>query len=186
MPPSIDQFESFARRAIQLSDIPPTAAPLHPFEERGIHQELPADVRELFDNGHYAQSTFEAFKFVDHEVRRHSRLSESGTKLMMQAFGGDQPPISLTPRQTPSEQDEQEGYKFLFAGAMLGIRNPRGHEFDVRDAPEECLDHLALASALMRRLAAAGYTSASPTSARPIEVARPHTRPARAPRTLPR
>lgn len=37
------------------------------------------------------------------------------------------------------------------------IRNPRGHEFDVEDSPEACLDHLTFASMLMRRLEEAGF-----------------------------
>ena len=97
-------------------------------------------------------------KFLDNEVRRHSNLAETGVKLMMQAFGGDPPKIALTPNNTQSEKDEQEGYKFLFAGAAFAIRNPRGHDVALRDSLQECLDHLAFASMLLRRLASAGYS----------------------------
>lgn len=55
-----------------------------------------------------------------------------------------------------SEIDEQKGFKFLFAGAATGIRNPRGHEVDIGDTPDEALDYLALASILLRRLDAVG------------------------------
>ena len=48
------------------------------------------------------------------------------------------------------------GFKFIFAGAATGIRNPRGHEVDIGDTPDEALDYLALASLLLRRLDAAG------------------------------
>ena len=59
---------------------------LHSFEERNIHPSLPRVVRSLFDNGHYSQSTFEAFKFIDKEVQRHSSSTEAGVKLMMQVM----------------------------------------------------------------------------------------------------
>jgi uncharacterized protein (TIGR02391 family) len=111
----------------------------------------------LFDDGHFAQSTFEAFKFVDKEVQRFARLTESGFRLMMQALAADNPLIRLNPLTTASEKDEQKGFQFLFAGSVLAIRNPRGHEHSVVDSPDQCLDHLSLASLLLRRLDDAGF-----------------------------
>jgi hypothetical protein len=43
---------------------------LHPFETRNIHPDLPSKVRSLFDDGYGEQSVFEAFKFVEKEVKR--------------------------------------------------------------------------------------------------------------------
>jgi len=113
-------------------------------------------VKKLFDDGHFAQASFEAFKFVDEEVQRISGSSEFGTSLMMKAFGGSRPPIALNPGMTASEKNEQEGFKYLFAGAILGVRNPRGHSTGIVDDPDTCLDHLSLASMLLRRLDEAG------------------------------
>ena len=48
-------------------------------------------------------------------------------------------------------------FQFLFAGSILAIRNPRGHEYDIEDSPDVCLDHLSLASVLLRRLQQSGY-----------------------------
>ena len=150
-------FERFVRltRELVYADSERTSAD-HPFEVRNIHPCLPRVVRNLFDDGHYAQATFEALKYVDREVGRLGPSSESGEKLMMSAFSEVSPLISLTPRSNNSEKDEQRGYKFLFAGAIVAIRNPRGHEYAVRDTPDECLDHLALASTLLRRLESTG------------------------------
>jgi uncharacterized protein (TIGR02391 family) len=111
----------------------------------------------LFDNGHYSQATFEAYKFVDKEVQRFSGLSASGFNVMMQAFAVESPYIQLTPLTKTSEKDEQKGFQFIFAGSILAIRNPRGHECDVIDTPDQCLDHLSLASLLLRRLDDAGF-----------------------------
>lgn len=135
-----------------------TAKVEHPFETRNIHPTLPKIVMKLFDDGHYAQATFEAFKFIDNEVARLSGVSESGFKLMMQVFPETGPVVKLTNCSTTTEKDEQKGFQFLFAGSILAIRNPRGHKYGVRDTPDECLDHLGLASVLLRRLEAAGYT----------------------------
>ncbi|MCE5202790.1 MAG: TIGR02391 family protein [Coriobacteriales bacterium] len=153
-----DRFESLARRAHRFTERDARdQVPTHPFDERGIHAALPHVVRSLFDNGHYAQATFEAFKYVDKLVEHLGGASKTGVPGMMQAFSETSPLVQLTPCLTTSDKDEQEGYKFLFAGSILAIRNPRGHEFSVKDGPDTCLDHLALASMLLRRLESAGY-----------------------------
>lgn len=154
----LNRFNKIVRRANRFTEAassPPRVG--HPFDERNIHPHLPPIVRSLFDDGHYAQSTFEAFKFIDKEVARHASSNESGFKLMMNAFQANKPFIQLTPLKTVSDKDEQKGYQFLFAGSMLAIRNPRGHEYDVVDSPDTCLDHLGFASQLLRRLEQSGY-----------------------------
>jgi uncharacterized protein (TIGR02391 family) len=124
----------------------------HPFDERDIHSKIEGTSKKLFDDGHYAQATFEAYKLVDKEVSTLAKITESGVKLMMKAFSETSPLIKLTSMSNPSEKDEQEGYKFIFSGSVLAIRNPRGHEYGVQDSPTDCLDHLSLASMLLRRL----------------------------------
>lgn len=151
-------FERIARGTVRFATIESPGPPSeHPFDTRNIHPVLPSVIRKLFDDGHYAQATFEAFKFVDKAVARLAGHSESGFKLMMTVFAESSPLVKLTPCKTTTEKDEQKGFQFLFAGSMLAIRNPRGHEYGLRDSPDECLDHLALASILLRRLEAAGH-----------------------------
>lgn len=128
----------------------------HPFEIHNIHTSLTQIVTDLFDNGHYSQSTFEAFKFLDKEVARIAKSRESGYKLMMNAFSGTNPKIKLTSQLSSSEIDEQKGYQFIFAGSIMAIRNPRGHEYMIKDTMDDCLDHLSLVSLLLRRLEKAG------------------------------
>jgi len=129
----------------------------HPFEARNIHPDFPPKVRKLFDNGHWEESVFQAFKFIEHEVKTISGLrGKTGYALMMDAFNENNAKIKLNLLVTDSELDEQRGYKSIFAGAAVGIRNPRGHEVEIGDTPDEALDYLALASLLLRRLDAAG------------------------------
>jgi uncharacterized protein (TIGR02391 family) len=86
-----------------------------------------------------------------------AKLNESGFKLMMATFPENSPILKLNSGSSITEKDEQKGYQFLFSGSILAIRNPRGHEYGVRDAPDDCLDHLTVASLLLRRLQSAGY-----------------------------
>ncbi len=163
MPSSLEKFEAIARALTRLPRQEParqaaTETPsLHPFDSRNIHPDLPVKVRELFDDGHFPEATSLAFKYLDKKVQKHSGLTESGYKLMMAAFDGATPKVKLNPLVTTSEIDEQQGYRFVFAGGMQGIRNPRAHEVTIVDDPDICLDHLSLVSLLLRRLEQAGY-----------------------------
>ena len=158
MSASLQWFERASRLAYRFTERETDAhAQLHPFDRRNIHPDLPKRVRQLFDDGHYPEATFLAFKSIDKAIQKHSKLKESGYKLMMAAFDEASAKIQLTPLKEVSEIDEQRGYRFMFSGAVLAIRNPRGHEVDLQDDPDTCLDHLAFASLLLRRLELAGY-----------------------------
>lgn len=155
----LSAFERVVRRAHLFSDEEVKLGPVeHPFETRNIHTALPEHIKKLFDNGHYSQATFEAFKYLDKEVARISKISQSGSKLMMAAFHDQSPAITLSDLSTDSGKDEQKGYMFIFSGSVMAVRNPRGHEYKIRDSIDECLDHLALVSLLLRRIEKAGYS----------------------------
>lgn len=146
------QFEKFVRSAKNIG--PSSTAGkdgTHPFDERNIHPEIAKVSLNLFDNGHYSQSTFEAFKLLDNTVKDLSSISESGFKLMMAAFNETAPKIELNKLITASDKDEQLGFRHIFAGVMAAIRNPRGHEIKT-DTIDLCLDHLSVASVLFRTL----------------------------------
>jgi len=161
---SLKLFERIVRSVHRLAlpgstmlSLPGTSDEPHPFESRNIHSDLPDKVRRLFDDGHFAEATFEACKFLDDFVGKHAPGTKAGKARMMAAFNETSPLIKLTALASESERNEQEGYKYLFAGTMVGIRNPRGHEHSIVDDPNLCLDHLGLVSALLRRLNQAGF-----------------------------
>lgn len=155
------RFERIARRTLKFAEagVEDDVPQLHPFEARNIHSEIIKISQKLFDDGYCSQATFEAYKYIDRVIQKISSTNESGYKLIMKVFdeqNADYRRINLTECKSKSESDEQQGYKFLFAGSTLAIRNPRGHE-KVYDDPDTCLDHLSLASALLRRIEKAGY-----------------------------
>jgi uncharacterized protein (TIGR02391 family) len=163
MPSWLEQFEAVARTLARLPRQEPATQPaaetpsLHPFDTRNIHPSLPTKVKKLFDDGHYPEATLLAFKYLDKKIQKLSGIAKSGFQLMMDAFDGTSPKVQLTPLVTISDKDEQQGYRFVFAGGMQGIRNPRGHEDTVVDNPDICLDHLSFVSMLLRRLEQSGY-----------------------------
>jgi uncharacterized protein (TIGR02391 family) len=126
---------------------------VHPFDERNIHPDIAGVSIKLYDDGYYAQATFEAFKYIDNQVKAVSGIEDTGFSLMMNAFSETTPKIKLTELKTISDKDEQKGFRYIFAGTMSGIRNPRGHDNRV-DPIDLCLDHLSVASVLLRTLEA--------------------------------
>ena len=120
---------------------------------------LHPDVRQVADrymeSGHPEVAIFEAFKAINNRVKAMTGLHLDGSKLMGEAFADSDPPIVLGDLSTETGKSIQAGFRFLFMGAVRGIRNPDAHElFKALDA-EEALETLAFASMLMRRLDAA-------------------------------
>jgi uncharacterized protein (TIGR02391 family) len=145
-------FEKIARAAQNVGQ--PSATEnrgVHAFDERNIHPAIVRVSLRLFDDGHYSQATFEAFKYLEIQVKQISGINDSGYKLMMAAFAENAPKIKLTNLITSNDMDEQVGFKFMFAGVMSAIRNPRGHDINA-DPIDRCLDHLSVASLLFRRM----------------------------------
>ena len=126
--------------------------PAAPLTLEDLHPEILTAAGPLFMDRHYASAIFEAFKTVEVRVRKQSGLDASGRGLMALVFDEKRPLISVTNIPGRSGQDEQEGFKLIFMGAMQGIRNPKGHEPIELANPQEALEYLALASLLMRRL----------------------------------
>jgi uncharacterized protein (TIGR02391 family) len=117
-----------------------------------LHPEVVAVASDLYTDGHYSQSIFEALKALEQRVRSQSRLDISGRELMARAFGADPPPIDLSVESGQSGRDEQEGLRLVFMGLIQGIRNPKGHALVTQDDPQRSLEYLGMISVLFRRL----------------------------------
>ena len=121
------------------------------FDKMQFHPRVIAASKSLFRDGHYASAILEAYKAVNNFVKEKTNLALDGKALMSKVFNEDAPIIKLNELLTQSDRDEQEGFKFLFMGAMVGIRNPKAHE-DIRQIdPHKALEYLSFASLLMRR-----------------------------------
>ena len=148
----IEKFERIVRLSYKHLDARPKSGDgSHPFDQRNIHPEIQRASKKLFDNKHFSHATFAAFKCIEKKVQETSSLSSAGWDLMMKAFNKKSPKIKLNNLDLMSDKNEQEGYMFIFGGAMRGIRNPRGHD-DISDTPDQCLDYLSFASLLLRKI----------------------------------
>ena len=128
-----------------------TESPLEIFDAMHLHPNVVKASKSLFETGHYTQAIFEAFKAVENFVKDKSGLSSYGKNLMAGAFNEDKPLIQV-PEAGHFDKDVQEGFKFLFMGATLGIRNPKAHKEIIQKDPYITLEYLGFASFLLKRI----------------------------------
>jgi uncharacterized protein (TIGR02391 family) len=117
----------------------------------GLHQRVSAVAGSLFASGHFSASVFEAMRAVEARIQALTGSTDIGTALMGNVFGNN-PALDVAQTSGRTAEDERAGFRFLFMGAMAGIRNPRGHGGQTHDSQDEAIEYLALASMLMRRL----------------------------------
>lgn len=122
------------------------------FADLPLHPEIARACSTLFSGGHYAEAIEAACKVLDMLVKLRSlRTDPSGTELMQLVFSPKAPVLKFNDQANDSERSEQQGMMFLFAGAMLAIRNPRAHGL-VQDHPESALDYISFISMLAKTL----------------------------------
>jgi len=122
------------------------------FTSLQLHPKVIEVSQSLFETGHYSPAIFEAFKAVSNLIKEKTGLSLDDKDLMTRVFNEDNPIIKLNEGKTRSDRNEQEGFRFLFMGAIVGIRNPKAHETVIQTDPYKTLEYLAFASLLMRRV----------------------------------
>lgn len=102
-----------------------------------ISPELQTAIKVHYEAGLYSNAILDSMKVLTELIRTKSELDGDGATLVGQAFGGNAPPIKITPMKKISETDEQKGFEQLLRGLYVGIRNPRIHE-NYNDKKNEC------------------------------------------------
>src|SRR5262249_16349559 len=123
------------------------------FEGRSLNAHIVNAARDLFHDGHYAQAVFDAAKvLVDLVKQRSSRTDLDGAELMRTVFSSRSPILESNALADESDLNEQEGMMHLYEGAVLAVRNVRGHRPGFKDEPQRALQYLELLSLLADRL----------------------------------
>ena len=128
-----------------------------------IHPRIRNASEELFKDGHYAQAILEACKELINFVKEKSgKKNLEGKDLMAKVFDFEydknkekitkKPILQLNELITPSERDEQNGFRFLFMGVAVGIRNPKAHDRIIQKDPYRTLEYLIFVSLLAKRV----------------------------------
>jgi uncharacterized protein (TIGR02391 family) len=126
--------------------------PIELFDAIKFHPKIIEVSRNLFKTENYPQAILEAFKAVNNYVKDKTGLTDNGTNLMNSVFNENKPILKVNELLTPSQKDEQKGFKFIFMGGQLGIRNLNAHDYIELKDPNVALEYLGLASLLMRRI----------------------------------
>ena len=109
--------------------------------------------RSLFVDGYYSLAVQRAYIYIDNLVsKRSGRADKDGADLMRTVFSPKNPVLKLNKLESRSEENQQQGYMHIFEGIMIGIRNPRVHEYAIEDPPRDSLEMLVLANHLIRML----------------------------------
>ncbi len=122
------------------------------FDAMRLHPRVIEVSESLFKTGNYPSAIFEAFKAVHNYVQDKTGLTLEGVNLMEKVFNENKPILQLNELLTKSDRDEHKGFKYLFVGSQMGIRNPKAHENVQQEDPRRTLEYLSIASLLMRRI----------------------------------
>jgi len=124
-----------------------------------IHPLIAEVARDKFEHGYYADAVETALKEVNRRVKRYYRKKNGreldGASLMRSALSPKKPTIVLGDLATETGRNIQQGYMEIFAGSMIGIRNPKAHDNIVIDR-NHAIHLVFLASLLMHKLDEAG------------------------------
>lgn len=129
-----------------------TAEPPDQFTFPEVHEKVRKVSLKLFQNGHYSQAIFEALKLLETELKKKSKINKIGESLVNDSLNENNPVIKLNKNKTQEEIDEQRGFRFLFAGAFVGIKNPKSHSIQELRDRVKASEYLSLVSLLLRRL----------------------------------
>lgn len=132
----------------------PEAAPRVAFEGRSLHPAIGEAATDLYRDGHYAQAVFEAGKALVALVKETSgdTMNRDGSDLMQAVFSPKNPMLAFSELIDQTDRSEQQGMMFLYAGAVMAIRNPGGHRVGFIETPQRALQYLELLSLLAERV----------------------------------
>lgn len=119
-----------------------------PFTLSNLHPNIIKVSEQLYEDGHYRAAVLDAYIDLINRVKRIANRSDlDGSPLMQNVFSPRNPQILLS-----EDQDEQQGFMWLFNGAVMAIRNPKAHKIIEVSDPQRTLEWLAFASVLHRVL----------------------------------
>ncbi|MBV9029354.1 MAG: TIGR02391 family protein [Pseudonocardiales bacterium] len=136
---------------VEVTCVPNERAVVPDFAVPVLHSTM-SGALALVERGRILEAVREAMRLVEERVQRLTARGDSGHPLMESVFGARPPRLDITTATGRSARDEQEGFRLLFIGAMLGLRDAHDGGRSVPATVHEVLEYLAFASMLMRRL----------------------------------
>lgn len=131
-------------------------------DDRGLCHLLHPDIQrvseKLYRDGSYAEAACNAFIEINARIKKLYQMlcpddtnPPDGQALMNKVFADKEPVIETADRSTQTGRDIHTGTRFLFAGAMAALRNPKSHENNTI-GKDDAMRRLIFASMLMFRI----------------------------------
>ncbi|MFA6867489.1 MAG: TIGR02391 family protein [Clostridia bacterium] len=131
-----------------------------------LHKKIYDVSYKKYQDGHYADAVETAIKEINDRLKKlyqkHKNEEKDGRDLFNHVFNDDpiKTLLKIADLSTQAGKNEQEGYRFLFMGAWVGIRDPKAHANELL-SKDEAYDILIFASMLMKKIdMAIAYTFA--------------------------
>lgn len=113
-----------------------------------FHPLVIATAGNLFRDGYYRQAILDTYIMLIDQVKiKSGRKDLDGTGLVQTVFSPNNPLLKVS-----NNRDEQQGFMWLFSGAVMAIRNPKAHRMITQTDPQRTYEWLAFASVLLRVL----------------------------------
>lgn len=120
-----------------------------------LHPDIQRVSEKLYRDGSYAEAACNAFIEINARVKKLYQVlcpddtnMPDGQALMNKIFADKEPIIETADRSTQTGRDIHMGTRFLFAGAMAALRNPKAHE-NIKIGKDDSMRRLIFASMLM-------------------------------------
>lgn len=122
--------------------------------DRHIHTDVLKFCKPELLQENYFHAVFEATKSISDKLRNLSGLPLDGNKLVYTVFDKNKPLIAINSLRTPSEKDEQNGFKNLLVGIFSMFRNTLAHEAKIYwpISEQDAVDLLTTLSFIHRKL----------------------------------
>ncbi len=123
-----------------------------------IHPKIKRVSEKLYKDGNYANAACDAFIEINDRVKKLFMLRKpnvtnvpDGQDLMNKVFSDNDPVIEACDRSTDTGKNIHKGLRFMLAGAMAALRNPKAHA-NIQIDREEAMRRLIFASLLMQKI----------------------------------
>lgn len=103
---------------------------------------------KLFEDGYYRNAILDTYIELVNTVKTKSgKYDLDGTPLMQTVFSPKNPILRVS-----ENFDEQQGYMWMFSGAVMAIRNSHAHKVIKPETRQETIEWLSFASVLLKLL----------------------------------
>ena len=124
-----------------------------------IHPEIVKSSKQLYVDGYYNDAAFRAFVTINEILKdkyKNIYLNDAnipdGVNLVNKVFSESKPLMMFQEQDKETNENLQNGMRFMLAGAISALRNPPAHSNNIEVSKDEAMRRLMFASMLMYKI----------------------------------